>query len=74
MWLLIFPFFGSHHVKKGKLCFHAGSDDGPGPGTYSSRQRVVEFHSDSIINTILILIKIKINACKSINLEWLVVS
>jgi len=24
----------SHHVKKGKLCLHDGSDDEPGPGTY----------------------------------------
>ena len=37
-WMYVWPsHFISHHVKKGQLCLHGGSDNGPGPKTCSSQ-------------------------------------
>jgi len=47
----------NHHVKKGELCLHDNSDNGPGPGTYFSGQQALILHSDNIMpwSTMLVL-------------------
>ena len=42
------------------MCLRDGGDNGPGPGTYSSRQQALVLHSVSIINIMPCIIDVNV--------------